>query len=480
MSVLYCVQQLQSYLGVTLTETQQDVLRTLLDWRETQTHGVLEGYAGTGKTTVLMALIIELACRDETKGLHLTAPTHKAAHVLNEKIQEICAAAGVGVPTQAGTIHSLLSLKPKRSRPNEPESFETSKRPKLARGGYLIIDECSMVGKFLFDYTMKCATEYGVTVLFTGDPKQLRPVNETGKSRSFGLGEKVALTEVLRHDGAVLRLATRLRTTHKYAQPTVQTDVGCESRVDTYASQDELTESWLDRVAAGHETSSPSSGVVMLCWTNKERVIANRRARGRIYGPEVPEFMAGDELVMVDALARGDTVLLANNTDIKITAAEMVEWKPVASLEFSYRCWKLAVSDFGEIYVLPNDDRAQHKKDWQQIGREISAEVDQAKASYTKLEAVLGKGNFNHPRLVQAMDKLRSSKERWGEEYYPLKEAFARVDHRYALTVHKAQGSTYPAVWISPDMLEAKEERLTLMYVSVTRASKEVHHLALQ
>lgn len=218
----------------------------------------------------------------------------------------------------------------------------------------------------------------------------------------------------------------------------------------------------------------------MLCWTNKARVFANRRARGRIYGSDVPEFMAGDELVMVEALARGDTVLLANNTDIKITAAEMVDWKPVPALALSYRCWKLYVEGFGEIYVHPNDDGAQHKKDWQRIGGEISAERDRARLEYSRVEAVVGKGNYSDSRLVQAMDKLREIKERWAAEYYPLKEAFARVDHRYALTVHKAQGSTYPAVWVNPDMLEAKNERLALMYVSVTRASKEVHHLALR
>ena len=466
---------MRGFTGFDLTPAQREALETLLQWRQAGTHGVLEGFAGTGKTTVLMALVLELACRGEADALHVTAPTHKAAQVLNQKITEVCDAAGVEVPAEAGTIHSRLSLKPKRTKPGEPEAFVTSKKPKLTRGGYLVLDECSMVGRFLFDYVMECAAAYGVTVLFSGDPKQLRPVNEPGISRSFALGGKVVLNEVLRHDGAVLRLATAIRSMHKFALPVIKTDVGATSRVNAYLSRETLTESWLNQVAAEHEAQQ-ASDTVMLCWTNRERRTANRRARGRIYGPDVPEFMAGDELVMLSPFTAGDQVLLANNADVRITAAELVEWQPVKGLEFVYSCWKLYVEDFGDIHVLTEAESGQHKRDWQRIGKEISAAVEEAKAEHDRVSKL---ANRDEKTWYAAMDNLRSAKERWGTEYYALKEAFAWVDHRYALTVHKSQGSTYPAVFVNPDVLEAKDERPALMYVAVTRAAKEVHHLAL-
>lgn len=472
---LLCEPLLRDYLKVTLTAAQREALITALQWRKTGTHGVLEGFAGTGKTTVLMALVLELACRGETETLHVTAPTHKAAKVLNDKIGQVCAAAGVEVPTEAGTIHSLLRLKPKRIKPGEPEAFVASGSPRLARGGFLILDECSMVGRALFDYTMECAATYGVTVLFSGDPKQLRPVNETGMSRSFALGEKVLLDEVLRHDGAVLRLATAIRTMHRFALPVIKTDRGAESQVSAYVSKETLAESWLDQVAADHAAGSASS-TVMLCWTNRERRAANRRARVRIYGPDVPEFMAGDELVMLAPLTRGDQVVLANNADIRITAAELVEWQPVEGLALTYSCWRLRVESGVEIHVLTEAESGQHKRDWQRIGKEISAAVEQAKSAFADLEK---RADRTDAQWYAAMDNLRSTKGRWSTEYYPLKEAFAQVDHRYALTVHKSQGSTYDTVFVHPDMLEAKDERPALMYVAVTRAAKEVHHLAL-
>lgn len=466
---------MRGFTGFDLTTAQREALETLLQWRQAGTHGVLEGFAGTGKTTVLMALVLELACRGETDTLHVTAPTHKAAQVLNQKIIGVCEAAGVEVPTEAGTIHSRLSLKPKRTKPGEPEAFVTSRKPKLTRGGYLVLDECSMVGRFLFDYVMECAAAYGVTVLFSGDPKQLRPVNEPGMSRSFALGEKVVLNEVLRHDGAVLRLATAIRSMHKFALPVIKTDVGATSRVNAYLSRESLTETWLSQVAADHEAGRTGS-TVQLCWTNRERRTANRRARGRVFGPDVPEFMAGDELVMLSPFTAGDQVLLANNADIRITAAELVEWQPVAALELTYSCWKLYVEDFGYIHVLTEAESGQHKRDVQRIGKEISAVVDKAKAEHDRVSELASR---DEKTWYAAMDTLRSAKERWSTEYYALKEAFAWVDHRYALTVHKSQGSTYDKVFVNPDMLEAKDERPALMYVAVTRAAQEVHHLAL-
>lgn len=480
MTTLLCESVLRGYAGIDLTDNQREALQSLLQWREEKQHAVLEGFAGTGKTTVLQALITELAIRGETEGLYVTAPTHKAAQVLNQKIAEFCSKAGVEVPTEVGTIHSRLSLKPKRTKPGEPEEFSTSKQPRLTPGGYLIVDECSMVGRFLYDYTMECAANYDVTVLFCGDPKQLRPVNESGTSRCFGLGGKVSLTEVLRHDGAVLNLATAIRTMHKFALPVVKTDVRGGSRVSTYASAESLRSHWLDQVASEHEApAAGGSSSVLLCWTNRERRAANRRARERIYGPEVPEFMAGDELVMLAPLTVGDTVLLANNADIRITGAEQIEWSPIEGLDLSYSCWRLYVEDFGDIHVLAASELGRHKKDWQRIGKEIAAEADVAKAAYDKVATEVGKSNHRHPRLLAAMEKIRDIKARWGEEYYALKEVFAQVDHRYALTVHKSQGSTYQSVFVHPDMLHAKEERPALMYVAVTRAAKEVHHLAL-
>lgn len=484
--VLQCEALLKGYQRVTLTEAQRDALGELLRWYETGAHGVLEGFAGTGKTTLLLALIVELGIRGEEERLFVTAPTHKAAKVLNSKIQSFCAAAGVPVPVEATTIHSLLGLKPKRSRPGEPEGFVASGRCGLSANAYLILDECSMVGRELYEYVMSYARQYGTTVLFSGDPKQLRPVNETQASRSFDLGNKVQLTEVVRHGGPVLQLATQIRQMHRFALPVIKDASDGDSRVVAHPSMGGLFDQWLDRLEQLHERKDlETDKCVMVCWTNKHRRFANKQARIHLHGPDVPDFMPGDRLVMIRPYTVDDTVVLANNADIVLTSAERTQLRPVESLPNTYECWELTAENVANtIYVLTDEERNRHAKDVKELGKEISAAIEAAKSAHAATEKTLRQEGYTgshlglNPSLIEASNRLRDAKERWSE-YFALKERFADVDFGYALTVHKSQGSTYEAVYVHEDMLQSKDERPQLLYVAVTRASKEVHHLAL-
>lgn len=482
---------LKRYQGFALSEGQHKALALLLQWREAKEHAVLEGFAGTGKTTVVTALIAELALGG-VDAVHVAAPTHKAAKVLNTKLDEWRGRVaqerpGVLLP-EATTIHSLLALRPKKVRPNEPEGFVVAGRPRVESGSYLIIDECSMVGKDLYAHIMECASTFGVTVLFTGDPKQLRPVNEPRQSLSFGLAKKVQLTEVLRHDGAVLKLATTIRTMHKHALPPVKTQIDLGSRVVAYKSEHNLEESWLQRLGALRDLdpeSGEASSCVMVCWTNKERRAANRRARVRLYGEDVPDFMEGDRLVMQEAYTKENEVIIANNADIEVVEAQERELQPVHDLPFKYECWHLALTNGKSVYVLKDVAFARYTKDCKKLAKELGDAHSRAKDAYElvlksdELKNLSEDEQMDHPTVLKAMQAIRAVKQRWACEFYPLKEAFASVDFGYALTVHKSQGSTYDVVYAHPDMLQARDERPALMYVAVTRAAKEVHHLAL-
>src|SRR4051794_21702039 len=70
-----------------------------------ETRHVLTGNAGTGKTTLVQALVEEF--KKKKVSVCVTAPTHKAVSVLARKLREANLS---NVPTM--TIHSLLGLKP--------------------------------------------------------------------------------------------------------------------------------------------------------------------------------------------------------------------------------------------------------------------------------------------------------------------------------------------------------------------------------
>lgn len=473
-------QLVKPYLGFPLKDSQRAALSSLLSWERSGKHGVLEGYAGTGKTTVLILLVMELALQ-RRRAVHVAAPTHKAAKVINSQFNRWRGLVTGGLP-EAVTIHSLLSLKPKRVRPGEPEAFVQRGQPRVERGAFLIVDECSMVGQELFAHTMECATAFGLTVLFTGDVKQLRPVNESKPSRAFSLENKVSLTEVVRHEGPILALATSIRTMHKHALPQVRSARDHSGMVVAYRSASNLVESWLNQLEDSVDTEDDLQ-CVMVCWTNRERRGANRRARQRLYGIDVPDFRAGDRLITLAAFSVGDQVILNNNDDIEVESAERTRWRPVDTLPYEYDCWALKIRNSTTIHVLTDDEVDQHKKDYKKLGKELSALHEKAKAHLDGVERAVRGASTVTVKMAAALEAARQEygavRDRWRYEYFPLKDAFALVDFGYALTVHKSQGSTYDVVYAHPDMLESKEERSSLMYVAVTRARNEVHHMAL-
>lgn len=440
-----------------LTPTQRRFVLGVLDpLHRDQLRGsvVLEGPAGTGKTTTLLALIQAAHLLDLEVGV--AAPTHKAASVLREKLEE-AREDYPGLPEPV-TLHSLLCLKPQRSTYGEPETFRQSKPPQLGHLDLLIVDECSMVGADLLEHIQVAARTFVLPVLFAGDPHQLRPVNENKLSRAF-LGEpKTTLDEVLRHDGAVLNLATRIRTLNYV--PQVQPGVGGGTEVKVYDTMEEMESTWLKAVTQA-EGAGAIRDTMMLCWKNKNRRKYNDMARTSIYGVNAPRFMKGDVVVTLSAIEQDHRLMHMNNEDLQIRDVKYLpEYMPVGALgeDITFKVWSLFTTAETVLYVLDDSETERYRKILKALGQAIKAEGEKAKKTSDK----------------KLMHEVR---EAWATHYFPLKGAFAEVDFRYALTVHKSQGSTYNRVFICNDYAGSRDEATRLLYVAVTRAAKEVHHI---
>lgn len=139
------------------------------------------GYAGTGKTTVMRAIV------DAFKGLAVCAYTGKAASVLRSK----------GV--QATTIH-------RRVYQWSEENQEFSRIQSVNYSGFGI-DEGSMVGGEIFTDIQA----FGLPILVVGDPGQLEPIS----SRDLNLMKDpdVVLEKIHRQaeGNPIIELATKIR-----------------------------------------------------------------------------------------------------------------------------------------------------------------------------------------------------------------------------------------------------------------------------
>lgn len=142
---------IQRRLGMTLSPAQSDAIAAVMDHKVL----IITGGPGTGKTTLLRALIEILEAKKLT--VLLAAPTGRAAKRLSE-----------ATGREARTIHRLLEYSPSEG------GFQRSQgRPLEAE--FIVVDEVSMVDISLMYYLVSAITSQSTLVL-VGDADQLPSV----------------------------------------------------------------------------------------------------------------------------------------------------------------------------------------------------------------------------------------------------------------------------------------------------------------
>lgn len=166
-------------MGIELTDDQLRAIKKASEWykkKESQVF-IISGYAGTGKSTVVGALVDELGLKHNTR---YATYTGKASLVLNEK----------GNPAE--TLHSLIYVV------EEDLSYAGYTKLVFRKRFYLhesikliVVDEISMVSKKI----MNDLLSFGIPVIGLGDPEQLPPI---GEDNGYLENPDVFLTEIHR------------------------------------------------------------------------------------------------------------------------------------------------------------------------------------------------------------------------------------------------------------------------------------------
>jgi len=411
-----------------LSEDQLTALDKMLAFAESPARGgtfTLEGYAGTGKTT-LLPIFLRLLPRNIRAATAVTALSNKAARVLSEKLR------GQGLRVEASTIHKLLGIK--AIKQNAEIQFDRGGSCTISENLLVIVDEASMLGEVLWNHM----TSYfkSIKFLFTGDPAQLPPVNETG-APCFSLADDYAkLTKVLRHGGPVLRESTLVRdlghgTYHPAQSLSEGNNVFCYQHINWFKVISGLVsdpEKW------AKFTDDPNFFRIV-AWRNARVAELNTYVRQLLHvGKKLERFMVGD-LVILDA--------------------------PYEDLFTGDEFWVRAVNN-GKV------------DGWNCL--EITLEpVHDAKAE--TIVRVLAAEEAS--RYKQESDRLRELATQhvipWAE-YWALQELFAGLSYGYAMTVHKSQGSTFRNVLVDYSDIKLCRglELNKLIYVAISRASKNV------
>lgn len=178
---------------------------------------ILSGKPGTGKTF----LTNHIAQMERGQNFLFTAPTNKASQQLELALKG-------NFPVK--TTYSALGLKITNFSESRGLQQNTFFLKNLKRVTCMVVDECSMVDEkapnptnpdskdprsrlMLLDYLLEASKDYNFKLLFLGDEKQLPPPSSTNsKSPVFEKGwAHYELTEVMRHAGELLNYCNTMR-----------------------------------------------------------------------------------------------------------------------------------------------------------------------------------------------------------------------------------------------------------------------------
>ena len=373
-------------------------------------HGlfILTGGPGTGKTTTINAIIRYF--EEEGAELRLAAPTGRAAKRMTE-------ATGY----EAHTIHRLLELNglPEGEQDGRAVHFDRNSENPL-EADVIIIDEMSMVDISLM-YSLLLAVTAGTRLILVGDENQLPSVGP----------------------GNVLRDIIRS---------------GCFPVVELKKIFRQASES--DIVVNAHKIN------------RGEQVTINNKSRDFFF------------LKRYDA----DIIIRVVIALIQEKLPRYVDAKPYEIQVLTpMRKGLLGVERLNQIlqrYLNPPDEKKKEKEIGQRLFRE-GDKVMQVKNNYQLEWEILGRykipvdkgvGVFNGDTGI--MTEINEFAETATVEFEDGRQAqysfkqLEELELAYAVTIHKSQGSEYPAVIIpilsGPRMLMNRN----LLYTAVTRARK--------
>jgi len=153
------------------TEQKQAIASMKEFIKSEDTFFLLQGFAGTGKTTTIQSLVKGLQKNRRRLWIAFTAPTNKAVKVLR------CMAQTWGLHNiDFLTVHQILGLKLKHDGLGG-EILEADGKASISSYDLVVVDEASMISQQLWSLLQVVVKKYPkVKLIFMGDPAQLPPV----------------------------------------------------------------------------------------------------------------------------------------------------------------------------------------------------------------------------------------------------------------------------------------------------------------
>ena len=441
----------------------------------------LSGYAGTGKSTIIGIFSKWLDHRIGRGNIVYTAPTHRANVITKQNNPN----------ANVYTLSALFGFTPDTDEAMERESldlndlkFRAKNQMKYEPGQLIIIDEASMVQDGLYEYVQEIIAKYDGSVIYVGDSAQLRPVKSDHISKVFTSDgvPQITLTKVERTgDNPILKEATRIRQGEGLSY---QTDINDKGQGVLYTSNDTVINENLKQIISSEEFNADPLHFRVITATNAAAATYNSKIRSLRYGKFAKPFVKGDILMgYSNKLRKPDgSYRLINSMDYIVQNVRDTTVKfrtDKGTIEF--KAFNLSIRPVGGTIM---NDFQLTVIDKNEPDSKIFEIVEYKDRLFKMAKEAKQNGQISRSRdlnqMAYSVDNELNITKNLKDNQGRLKIRKA-IDHGYAQTVWKSQGSTYSKVLILSNEIDtfgygkdAMQLRNELRYVAVSRAKNFV------
>lgn len=396
--------------SIKLTNDQKLAWEQIQLWiRSDEPYFILRGPAGTGKTHMLKMLMAYVK-----QQVYLSAPTNKATKVLSKALKH-----------PAKTTYSLFGLRMQQEE--DSLVLTAAQTPYFPYNSIVTIDEGGTANKALCNAVEQARAAMGLKILIVGDPYQLPPVGErTSPAWKIPTKFKARLKEVVRFDSQLLKLAIEIRKciSEKHYVSPLRSDHDDVKGIWKYKSQHVFQQVLLKRVVDDIEFTKA------VAWRNKTVEHYNNLIRKELGFSDV--FNVKDLLMLAEPVHDNGTIIAHIDDEFWCQSVDDTE---------------VVLGDFANTVTIPvfrlhllNEDQA------------INVNVPKSNVrldDYLSKLAIIAKASTGLGR-----------KQRW-DDFWRVKQQFTDIRYGYAITAHRAQGSTYTEMFVDQQDILSNPDKNT-------------------
>ena len=456
--------------GIVYNKEQQSAIINAVSFLKKNTdptqYYVIEGKAGTGKTTIAKEILKEF----EDESIYVAAVSHKAKGVIKNSFGEDTRG------KKFFSIASLLGMKGINDNDTQTTKFQVGLKVPLLDNppALLVIDEASMITedvlKKIIDINSSLSRPF--QMLFLGDIGQIQPIRDeqsefyrthkdllNKKSDIFNSKHKSKLITRVRQGEAnpILPYADyfwensqkenpELNPTQHIVRNNQITDKGSllfsNSEAEVLNSVIKAVKNAVEKGLTNH--------VKIVTYHVNEKTELNQKIHEALFGKD-SDYSKGDMLILNSPYDLPDVnATMENSSEIQIKSIQDTD-----------------VDEFGvhTLYLETN-------------GTAYTRTGNEQKDCVIQVVSRNDIGLYNQKLQELASHAKRQTnralkKQAWGD-FWEYKGRYADVDFGYAITAHKSQGSTYDIVVVDEkDIMgttaTSNQEKSELIYTALTR-----------